>query len=232
MGPTLYNSDPDNRNLVNRLGEICQDDEECFFLHSDMLHESPACIGIAHDPETASAYGNVYWAFDSTGNRLEGQLVRFDFSQPHGPGSMDHSVAAIRRFPQITLSRGEDGVHAGMVVHPETRELFIAELGANRITVVNVDSGTYARTARAEYPIYSNALPSFEYSIYECPEQQVFATGIDTPTGLALSNDGDRLFVAERGSGDILVFEVATGAYLIRIGTNLKKLGGMSLSPR
>ena len=24
MGPTLYNSDPQNRNLVNRLGEVCE----------------------------------------------------------------------------------------------------------------------------------------------------------------------------------------------------------------
>jgi len=231
MGPTLYNSDPNNFNLVNRLGEVCADDEECFFLHSDMLHESPACIGIAHDPETVSAYGNVYWAFDSTGNQKEGQLVRFDFSQPHGPGSMDHSVAAIRRFPQITLARGEDGVHAGMVVHPERRELFVAEPGANQITVVNVNSGTFARTAREEYPIYSNALPSFEYSIYECADKRVFATGIDTPTGLAISPDGKRLFVAERASGDILVYEIATASLLTRINTGLEKIGGMAFSP-
>jgi len=232
MGPTLYNSDPKNLNLVNRLGEVCEEDEECFFLHSDMLHESPACIGIAHDPETVSAYGNVYWAFDSTGNRQEGQLVRFDFSQPHGPGSMDHSVAAIRRFPEITLNRGEDGIHAGMIVHPVTRELFIAEPGANQIIVVNVDSGTFARTAREEYPIYSNALPSFEYSIYECADKRVFAKNIDTPTGLAIGPDGKKLYVAERASGDILVFEIATGSFLTRISTNMAKIGGMAFSPK
>ena len=50
-----------------------------------MLHESPSCIGIAHDPEVTTAFGNVYWAFDTTGNRENGQLVRFDFQQPHGP---------------------------------------------------------------------------------------------------------------------------------------------------
>jgi len=231
MGPTLYNSDPNNRNVVNRMGEICGDDEECYFLHSDMLHESPACIGIAHDPETTSAYGNVYWAFDTTGNQLDGQLVRFDFSQPHGPGSMDHSVAAIRRFPQVTLSRGDPGVHAGLVVHPTTRELFIAEPGANQVVMFNVDSGSFARTAREEYPIYSNALPSFEYSIYECPDQRVFASGIDTPTGLAISPDGERLFVAERGSGEILVYEIATGSLLTRLETSLNMLGGLSFSP-
>ena len=40
MGPTLYNSDPANRNLVNRLGEACSDDEECFFLPSSLLWPS------------------------------------------------------------------------------------------------------------------------------------------------------------------------------------------------
>ncbi len=78
MGPTLYSSDPKNRNLVNRLGEECREEEPCYFLHSDMLHEAPACIGMAHDPELLTAYGNVYWAFDATGNRQTGQLVRFD----------------------------------------------------------------------------------------------------------------------------------------------------------
>lgn len=61
MGPTLYNSDPNNRNTVNRRGEECAPEEPCFFLHADMLHESPDCVGIAHDPETTTAFGNVYW---------------------------------------------------------------------------------------------------------------------------------------------------------------------------
>jgi DNA-binding beta-propeller fold protein YncE len=232
MGPTLYNSDPKNRNLVNRLGEECGDAEECFFLHSDMLHESPACIGIAHDPETTTAYGNVYWAFDSTGNQVTGQLVRFDFQQPHGPGSMDHAVASVRRFPNIELERGPEGVHAGMVVHPVTRELFVAVPGANKIIAVHTDSGTFARTAREEYPIFSNALPSFEYSIWECPEQRDFATDIQMPTGLALNAEGDRLFVAEHMTGDILVFEVSSGALLYRINTGFTSIGGMALSPK
>jgi hypothetical protein len=181
MGPSPYNSDPRNSNLVNRLGQECGIDEKCYLLHSDMLHESPDCIGIAHDPETTTAYGNVYWAFDSTGNQENGQLVRFDFQQPHGPGSMDHSVAAVRRLTDVQLTRGPPGIHAGMVVHPEMRELFISVPGANKVLAVHADSGAYARTAREEYPIFSNRLPSFEYSIWECPEQRDFATGIIHP---------------------------------------------------
>ena len=187
---------------------------------------------MAHDPETRTAWGSVFWVFDSTGNQQNGQLVRFDFQQPHGPGSMDHSVAAIRRYPDVKLDRGGPGVHAGMAVHPGTRELFIAVPGANKVIAVNADSGAYARTAREEYPIYSNALPSFEYSIYECPEQRDFATGINNPTGLALSPDGERLFVAERSTGQILVFEVKSGSLLFSVDTGFETIGGMAFSPR
>ena len=241
MGPTLYDSNPNKRNLVNRLGEQCDvgsdtKDEPCYFLHSDMLHEAPSCRGIVHDPEVETAYGTVYWAFDSTGNRQTGQLVRFDFQQPHGPGSMDHSIASVRRYVEVELETteevaGQAGVHAGMVVHATRRELFIAVPGKNQILKVGADSGTFARTAREQYPIFSNRLPSFEYSIWECVDQSVFTEGIDQPSGMALSLDGERLFVAERGTGKILAFEVETGAFLHSIQTKFKTIGGMDFAP-
>jgi hypothetical protein len=82
-----------------------------------------------------------------------------------------------------------------------------------------------------EYPIYSNQLPSFEYSIWECVEQSDFASNIQIPSGLALSNDGERLFVAERGTGNILVFDVATGDRLASVDTGFFSIGGMAFSP-
>ena len=127
---------------------------------------------------------------------------------------MDHSVAAVRRYVEVELERGEAGVHAGMVVHPQRRELYVSVPGTGTILVVGADSGTFARSAREEYPIFSNRLPSFEYSIWECVDQREFATGIDTPSGMALSPNGERLFVAEHGTGKILVFEIASGALL------------------
>jgi hypothetical protein len=58
-----------------------------------MLHEAPSCIGIVHDPETETSYGSVFWQIDGWNE----ELVRFDFQKPHGPGSMEHAVAAVRR---------------------------------------------------------------------------------------------------------------------------------------
>jgi len=211
-------------NTVNRLGEECKKEEPCYFLHSDMLHESPACIGIAHDPETYTAYGNVYWTFDTH----IGQLIRFDFQQPHGPGSMDHSIASVRRYVEIDLERGSSNVHAGMAVHDIRRELYVSVPGADKIIVVAADSGSFARTAREEFPIYSNPLPSFEYSIWECVDWKDFASGIKTPSGLAILND--RLFVAERKTGKILVYDVLTGSLLSSFKTGLSSIGGLSFS--
>lgn len=232
MGPTLYDTKPENLNVVNRLGEECGDEEPCFFLHSDMLHEAPDCVGIAHDPEITTAFGNVYFAFDNTGDRQSAQLVRFDFQQPHGPGSMDHSVAAIRRFPEIQFARGPPDVHAGMIVHPTRRELYVAVPGENRIVAVSTTGGQFARSAREEFPIFSNRLPSFEYNIFECIEHREFAAEIQTPSGIALSPDGKILFVAERDTGKILGFEVQSGALLAEVDTGFLAIGGLSFSPK
>jgi hypothetical protein len=256
MGPTLYDTKPMNRNVVNRRGDLCQPhDQPCYFLHADMLHESPVCIGLAHDPETITSYGHVYWAFDATGNNNgdHGQLVRFDFQQPHGPGSMDHSIAAVRRYVDISLHRqtnnpssppptttnnnnnnnknNSESVHAGMMVHEELRMVLVANPGKNEILWVDADSGAYARTARQEFPIFSNRLPSFEYSIWECVSSGIFASGIQNPSGLTLSHDKQRLFVAERHTGNILVYEVSSGSFLHSIPTNYQSIAGLAISP-
>ena len=76
--------------------------------------------GNAHDAgsvwttDAGVEYRNVYWAFDA-GNQ---QLVRFDFQSDHGPGSMDHSIASVRRYVEVELETTEEasqqaGVHAG-----------------------------------------------------------------------------------------------------------------------
>jgi hypothetical protein len=144
---------------------------------------------------------------------------------------MDHSVASVRRYVEVELTRGPAGVHAGMIVHPTRREVFIAVPGEDKIIKVGADSGSFARTAREEYPIYSNQLPSFEYSIWECVDFQDFAAGIATPSGMALSPDLERLFVAERSTGRILAFEVSTGAFLYAIDTGFTSIGGMDFGP-
>lgn len=225
MGPSLYNSSKAYKNLVAHDGSPCSDAEECFFLHSDMLHESPACPGIVHDPEILTSYGTVFWAIDGVVN----QLVRYDFQQPHGPGLMDHSFAAVRRYPDIPISRGPAGVHAGMVIDPTTRALYISNAGDGSILRVFIDTGKYARTARQEYPIFSSRLPSFEYSIYECTKYETFASGLDIPSGLAI-HDG-QLFVAEYSTGNIHVYDLASGFKINTYSSGGAGLMGLTVAP-
>jgi sugar lactone lactonase YvrE len=144
---------------------------------------------------------------------------------------MDHSIANVRRYPEVKLYRDETNVlgHAGMVVHPTKRILYIANPGKGTIVAVNIDTGKYSRTAREEYPIFSNKLPSFEYSIYECVDQdENFVSGLSYPTGLALSSDGARLFVAER-TGRILAFDVESGMLMQSIDIpTYTSIGGLA----
>jgi len=98
------------------------------------------------------------------------------------------------------------------------------------VLAVDADSGAFARTAREEYPIFSSRLPSFEYSVWECAAVRIFAHGLDTPSGLALSHDGERLFVAEHATGKIVAFEVASGAVLDVTATEFASIGGLAVS--
>lgn len=213
MGPTMYDSDPDpaKRNLVGKNGEECRAfDDDCFLLHTDMLHEAPRCGGILHDPELETAYGSAFWQSDGWNK----ELVRFDFQQPHGPGLMDHTVAAVRRYPEITVDVVE-GFHAGLATVGDT--LFVASTGEGVVRAFNTSSARFGSTAREAYPIFSSRLPSFDYSIYVCADVTEFAAGLEAPTGLAIS--GGRLFVAEGGAARVSVFEIASG----------ERLGGINL---
>ena len=155
MGPTLYDSriylvdsrqqpcaaaHADSR-LTNASYDLGTSEDSCFLIHTDMLHEAPLCMGIAHDAGSATVmdgteYRNVYWAYDG-GHR---QLVRFDFESDHGPGSMDHAKAAVRRYAGLELGYVE-GIPAHMHLDDATRELFVADPGHDRVLRVLVDTG-------------------------------------------------------------------------------------------
>ena len=59
MGPTLYDSSPEYKNLVAHDGGPCKKGDECFFLHSDMLHESPSCPG-ERNPNENNPKGSLH----------------------------------------------------------------------------------------------------------------------------------------------------------------------------
>jgi hypothetical protein len=78
MGPTLWTSDP----AIFALEQPVPPDGsfEPNGSHIDMLHETPFCMGIAHD------HNNAYFTF----NGKLGSIDRYDFKAPHPPGGDNH----------------------------------------------------------------------------------------------------------------------------------------------
>merc|ERR1711871_1422724 len=66
-----------------------------------------------------------------------------------------------------------------------------------------------------------------EYSIYGCTSQEVFATGIDRPSGLYV--DGAYVYVGEYGTSKVLVFEKSTGRRVSEVETGAEGLFGLEM---
>ena len=153
-----------------------------------------------------------YWAFGG-GHR---QLVRFDFESDHGPGSMDHSRASVRRYTGLNLTRVA-GVPSHMAMDGASRELFVADTGADRVVRVLADTGHYARDAKAAapgfepYAIYSSPEAAFNYSIWDGLEYATFAH-VPRPCGLALSPT--TLYVGSFSDGHLYAYGRASGVLL------------------
>jgi len=138
---------------VSHSGEICTGDD-CYIIHSDMLHESPLCMGMAHDPGAVTGTtgfnqingrtpGHIVWYHDG----MRGKLMRFDFDSLHGTEIIDHRFANIRRYVDVDVKR-RPGVPGHMVVDEAARVLYVADTGNKRVLRVNADSGRFLRGAQ------------------------------------------------------------------------------------
>jgi hypothetical protein len=178
-------------------------------------------MGIAHDSGASTAvsgmvspdrstgeYANVYWAYGG-GHR---QLVRFDFESDHGPGSMDHTRASVRRYTGLELTR-VTGVPSHMMMDGGSRELFIADTGADRIVRVDADTGHYVYDAKvgtsqfAPYGVYSSPDAVFNYSVWDGLVYDTFAT-VPRPSGLVVT--AATVYVGSHSNGFLYAFDRAT----------------------
>jgi len=195
MGPALWPSDLSvfaqvNQEMANPL----------LGSHLDMLHESPNCMGIAHDKR------NAYWVFDG----YHGDLVYYDFQEPHGYGEDDHSDGIVRRYSEVGLERVPN-VPGHLVKDQDSGMLYIANTGAGEILAVDTETGDVDGAAPGAME------PLQEYSLMDGVDFSVLAEDFEKPSGLAL--DGDVLFVSENGTGDIVALDLGSGAELDRIST-------------
>jgi outer membrane protein assembly factor BamB len=206
MGPSLWPSDLEIYATVNQgwgssLGGS----------HLDMLHQSPLCMGIAHDS------ANVYWVTDGS----NGNIVRYDFAVDHGPGYDDHSDGVVRRYLDATFTRIED-VPGHLVLDAAAGWLYYADTGTGTVKRLDTQSGDSAGNLSA----YGEMLD--EYTRWAGATVETFASDLSAPSGIAL-HEG-RLFVSDYDSGEIIAFDTSTGAELDRIQTSASGITGLDIS--
>jgi hypothetical protein len=208
MGPTLWDAD------LDVFAEVGQTDEWWVQegSHLDMLHQSPLCMGIAHEAD------NQYWTFDG----LDGAVVFYDFRHDHGPGGSDHSDGLIAYYADPPLTRVEH-VPGHMMRDPASSWLYIADTGAGRVVRLDTTTGT-----RGDWRGRQNTDGVEDFYKVTGATWEVFAEGLDEPAGLVVA--GDRILVGERGTGDVVAFG-ADGVEQGRLATDAAGLDGLEIGP-
>ena len=181
--------------------------------HIDMNHESPWCVGIAHD------HANVYWVADG----FSGNVVRYDFVKDHGPGNEDHSDAIIRRYPAAELTR-VPGVPSHMQLDAATGWLYFVDTGSAMVRRLDTRTGAVARRLKVREEKVA------EYSEVQDSRIETFIdSGLRRPSGLALN--GETLFVSDNANGQIVAYALDDGRELARLKTDAKGIMGLTIGP-
>ena len=183
--------------------------------HLDMLHETPWCMGIAHEKE------NVYWAF----NGKMGAIDRYDFKKDHGPGNEDHSDGELLRYGKGQFKRLA-GVPSHMKFSPDQKSIYIADTGNQRVARLDATSGTQG----------SNATPNLDglqvaKLMKDVLIEDLVAPGqLEAPSGLAVT--ADTLYVSDNATSKLHAFGL-DGAPLRSLETNLPPgtLAGITVGP-
>lgn len=204
MGPVLWPSDLDIYAEVNQHNMLLGS-------HLDMLHQSPLCMGIAHDDD------NAYWVFDGH----NGNLVYYDFQEDHGPGYDDHSDGIVRRYHEVELEY-EAGVPGHLALDAASGLLYVADTGDGRILRVNTGTGEVGKALRQMNE------PLEEYVEMDDVAWDEMIEGLDQPSGIALV--GGRLFVTDHGTGEIIAYDL-DGAELDRVETGADGIMGITAGP-
>ena len=209
MGPTLWSSDPEifgesNRDAVEFMTDLYGSYTD-LGSHLDMLHESPLCMGIAHD------YDNVYWAYDGYNK----SLYRYDFQEDHGPGFDDHGDGIMARYAEGDIGYEAD-VPSHLILDQEARLLYVADTANNRIAILDTESGEAgADLLRAERPHTTH---------YEVDGEELWTfidgaeAGLQAPSGIELV-DGV-LLVTDNQTSEIVAFDM-DGEVVDRLNTGL-----------
>jgi hypothetical protein len=207
MGPALW---PSDLAVYAEVGQAFPPEGGVEGSHLDMLHQSPLCMGIAHEKD------NAFWAFDG----MNGNIVRYDFQADHGPGGGDHTDGIITRYVDATVTRVANTV-GHMELDHATGMLYVADTGAGRIMRLDTASGT-------DMGALSGDKDGATYTGVEGADYAVLVDGLDEPAGIAV-HDG-HIFVSEHGTGDIIAFDLE-GTEVDRMSTPADRIMGITIGP-
>jgi hypothetical protein len=183
-------------------------------LHLDMLHDTPFCMGIAHEVD------NVYWTF----NGDVGAIDRYDFKMPHQPGGEDHSDGELLRYVEGALQR-VPRVPSHLDYDETSGWLYIADTGHGRVVRLATASGSLGEELFSYDPIaVHNRMDGATL------EEVVPAGMLARPSGLTLHRG--IVFVGDNASGTIYAF-TTDGRLARSLDTGLAagELGGVAIGP-
>jgi hypothetical protein len=206
-GPALWSSDPAIFGVEPRPEENGT--------HIDMLHETPYCMGLAHES------ANAFWAF----NGLAGPLDRVDFHAPHVVGGEDHDDGEVHRYIAGQLLR-EPEVPSHLVYDRARNLVYVADTGHGR--VLSVDPST--SVAGGDIVVYEKLNGGSGFMDGARVKTLVPQGLLQKPSGLTLVDDV--LYVTDNATSRILSFD-ADGKLLQSLDTGLPagSLAGVTMGP-
>lgn len=207
MGATLWSSD---------LTVFAMFDPNGLGSHLDMLHESPGCVGIAHEKD------NVYWAFGGYKN----EIVRYDFARDNGIGNDDHSDGRALHYVR-GLVKAVVGIPGHTFFRPEDGKLYIADTGNGRVVALDTTSGTIGAKVTPKEPMAEDAMVNDAMLMEVVPNDGT----LQAPSGLEIHKDV--LYVSDNATSRITAFALDTGKVLNYVDTGLPagSLMGMAFGP-
>ncbi len=213
MGPTLWSSD------TAVFASRYQDEQRRLASHLDMLHQSPWCLGIAHDS------ANIYWVLDA---KYPG-ISRYDFRDPHEVGGTDHRDGIIRRYTETSITPGKRNQPAHVSLDRSTGWLYYVDPGKGHVHRLDTRSGRVKDTLEMP-PSSAENLTEFT-SVVDARFSTVITESLEEPVGIEVV--GQRLLVGDRATGRIHVYDISSSdvLWLGAISTGAKELLGLTVGP-
>lgn len=181
MGPAMFETD---------LAVFAKRTPEGRGSHTDMLHNTPFCRGIAHEVKL------VYWVFNSYDKSID----KYDFGKEHEPGGDDHSAGSIYRYVAGQV-KGKDGVSSHVAFDSTDNFLYIADTGNQRIARLDTTKGTKGGPLpRQMEPLKDDAV------MKDAALEEVVPGGVlDSPSGIEVH--GDLIYVSDAATSTFHVFD-------------------------